>query len=71
VARETGIIGISGMTCEHCRQTVEKSLRSLSGVDKVKVSLEAGRVEVTYDPDRVALSRIRAAVVEAGYTPKD
>ena len=71
MAKETGIIGISGMTCDHCRQTVEKSLKSLSGVERVRVSLEAGRAEVTYDPDRVGLNKIRAAIGEAGYAPKD
>jgi len=63
-------IGVKGMTCGHCKMTVEKAVRSLEGVSDATVDLEAGSLTVSFDQDRMELDRIKKAVAEAGYTPE-
>jgi copper chaperone len=58
---------ISGMTCDHCVKTVEKSLQALKGVSRVHVDLAAQKVEVAYSPEAVTLDQIKKAITEAGY----
>ena len=60
------IIGVEGMTCNHCVARVEKALKGLPGVEGVKVDLKKKQAEVK------AISAtddaIKAAIVDAGYT---
>lgn len=39
---------VQGMTCSACVANVEKSLRSISGVDDVNVNLLSGKVAVSF-----------------------
>ncbi len=41
---------IYGMTCDDCRVTVEKGLKSLDGVKSAKVDFPAGYATVIIDP---------------------
>jgi Cu+-exporting ATPase len=58
---------ISGMTCATCVLTLEKSLSSVEGVEKVQVNLGTESAQVTYDPRKVQLSDLEKAVKESGY----
>jgi Cu+-exporting ATPase len=58
---------ISGMTCAMCSSTIEKSLASLPGVTKAEVNLANEFATVEYDPSKVALRDMDAAVSQAGY----
>jgi copper chaperone len=60
-------IKISGMTCDHCVKTVEKGIKSLPGVDRVKVDLDTQTADVAYSPDTVTLDQIKKAITQAGY----
>jgi len=60
-------IQIGGMTCAACAQRVEKVIRKLEGVATVSVNYATEKASVTYDPQKVRLSTIRAAVEKAGY----
>ena len=56
---------VSGMTCDHCAETVARTLRQLPGVRKAEVNLKKGRAMVTgegLDPERLT-----AAVNDLGY----
>ena len=64
---ETKILKVGGMSCEHCVMAVTKAVGSIPGVDSVNVSLEAGTAEVGYDPARVSLDEIKAAIAEEDY----
>ena len=64
---ETKIIKVGGMSCEHCVKAVTNAVRSVAGVESVKVSLEAGSAEVKFDPALVSLDKIKAAIVEEDY----
>lgn len=64
--KEQITLSVVGMTCSHCTARVEKSLKSVNGVKKVKVNLEQANAVVTgANIDEAAL---RAAIEEAGYT---
>ena len=39
-------IKINGMTCEHCKRTVEKFISQIKGVQKVKVNLDKGLTDI-------------------------
>lgn len=36
----TKVMKINGMSCGHCKKSVEKALGAISGVDSVEVNLE-------------------------------
>ena len=56
---------IEGMSCGHCLNAVTKALSGLGGVeiDSVKI----GRAELRFDPSRIDVARIAAAVSDEGY----
>ncbi|MGE0158082.1 MAG: heavy metal translocating P-type ATPase [Gemmatimonadales bacterium] len=58
---------ITGMTCANCALTVERSLRRTGGVQDASVNFATERATVRYDPSRVALPALAAAVEDAGY----
>jgi copper chaperone CopZ len=64
---KTTRLKISGMTCGHCVQTVEKALRNAPGVRNATVHLDAGAAEVEYDESAVAPEQLIAVVEEEGY----
>jgi len=47
----TRIINIYGMSCNHCKMSVEKVLSRISGIDSFSVSLEKGEAEISGDPN--------------------
>ncbi len=62
------VLKIEGMSCQHCVVSISKALKDLKGIKDVKVSLEKGSAEVSYDDTLVTLSRMKDAVTNAGYT---
>ncbi len=63
------IIGVEGMSCNHCKMAVEKELKSLQGVKDAVVSLESKNAEIEYDENMVDIEKLRQAIKNAGYTP--
>ena len=58
-------IAIEGMSCGHCVARVEKSLKGVTGVTAVTVSLAEKSASVT--GEGLAEEALRAAVEDAGY----
>jgi copper ion binding protein len=65
---ESTTLDVQGMSCEHCVAAVTKATTSLAGVKSTNVVLETGKVTVSYDPNRVTLNDIKAAINEEGFT---
>jgi copper chaperone len=66
-------IGVHGMTCDHCVQSVRTEIMRIAGVQSVEVDLIPGGVSTVHivsdqpiDPDVLA-----AAIDEAGYDVAD
>jgi len=56
---------VTGMTCNHCRQAVQRALKEVPGSEAVQVDLRSGRAVVTGSPDPDELAK---AVESLGYT---
>jgi copper chaperone CopZ len=61
------IYKIGGMTCNHCKTSVETNLAKLSGVASVKVDLEKSLAYIEGTPDD---AQIRQTVETLGYEYK-
>ena len=64
---ETTILKVGGMTCNGCVRSVSNVLRGLPGVENAEVSLDKAQASVTFDPQKIDLSRLRSAIEDAGY----
>lgn len=64
-------LGVEGMTCAACSAAVERSVKRLDGVKEASVNLATNRLKLDYDPKKVKLSEVKAAIDKAGYKPKD
>ncbi|ASK62782.1 copper-binding protein [Virgibacillus phasianinus] len=60
-------LNVKGMTCGHCKSSVEGALRELDGVTSVEVDLSSGKVNVTYDQAKTSTDDMRQAVEDQGY----
>lgn len=57
---------VNGMTCSSCEVIIERNLRKVSGVEKVKASKSKDSVDVECS-DQVQVSELQAAVKDSGY----
>jgi copper ion binding protein len=64
---ETVMLSVPTVHCQACTLKIEESLDELEGVSANDVDLDAKTVTVSFDPDKVDLGRISAAIREAGY----
>jgi copper ion binding protein len=55
------------ISCGHCVATVKEAIGGLAGVVRVEADATTKRVDVAFDPERVSLAQIEAALDEAGY----
>jgi Cu+-exporting ATPase len=55
------------MSCAHCEATVKEAVGSLPGVAGVEANAAAKRIDIDFDPNRVSLAQIEAALDEVGY----
>lgn len=55
------------ISCGHCVATVKGAIGALPGVASVEADESTKRVEIDFDPGRVSLAQIEAALDEAGY----
>ena len=64
-------IAIGGMTCASCVARVERALRKVPGVADASVNLATESARVTVHDPALGAARLRRAVREAGYEPRD
>ncbi len=58
---------VPGISCDHCKVSIEKSVGDLAGVDKVEVDISARTVELSFDDAAVGLNQIIDTIEEVGY----
>ena len=58
---------VEGMTCSGCERTVSRVVGNLEGVTASKADLASSTVSVEYDPSKVNIDKIKAAVNSVGY----
>lgn len=65
---EKDVLLVEGMSCGHCKNSVEKAVRALTGVALAEVNLAEKTLAVEFDTAKVSLDKIKEAVDEEGYT---
>ncbi len=60
---------VSGMTCGHCVNSVTEELSKISGVEKVEVDLDSGKVDIDSN-EEISKVKIEEAIQEARYELK-
>lgn len=58
------------ISCGHCVATVKGAVGALAGVASVAANESTKQIDVSFDPSRVSLDQIEAALDEAGYPVK-
>lgn len=61
-------LNVEGMSCGHCVNTIEGTLRDMGATGKV--DLAAHTVTVDYDDSKLSLESIKEAIEEQGYDVK-
>ncbi|MHB8576522.1 MAG: heavy-metal-associated domain-containing protein [Dehalococcoidia bacterium] len=64
---ETIILTAPDISCDHCKNTIEKTVGALDGVQHVAVAVEPKQVTVQFDPAKVNRAQIVGAMDEEGY----
>jgi len=57
-------LSVPGMTCGHCKSSIEKAVADVDAAAKVSVDLENSTVSITSNLDEAALI---SAIKEGGY----
>lgn len=60
-------IKVEGMTCGHCKSSVEGALNKIEGVSSAEVNLEDNQVAVEYDESKVSDNDMSNAIEDQGY----
>ncbi|MFB6122224.1 MAG: heavy metal translocating P-type ATPase [Haloferacaceae archaeon] len=66
---ESVTIGITGMSCANCAETVDSALESAPGVVSAEVNFATDEAQVTYNPADASRSTLYDAIESAGYDP--
>ena len=60
-------LSVEGMHCGSCSALIEETLADQAGVTTASGDLDAARAVVEYDPARLDVGGIQAAIADAGY----
>lgn len=60
-------LNVQGMSCGHCVNSIQQNVGQINGVQSVKVNLEEGKVDVTFNSDAVSLKDIKDVIEDQGY----
>lgn len=61
---------VLGMSCNHCKMTVESALNKTPGVNEATVDLAAKNVTIHYDPSAASEDQLANIIEKAGYEVK-
>lgn len=64
---ETITLTAPDISCDHCKNTIERTIGALAGVTAVSVAIEPKQVTVVFDPAQVDRAAIVEALDEEGY----
>ena len=58
---------VPGISCGHCKSSIEGAVASMDGVARVEVSVIKRTVDVEYDPAQLDLAAIVSAIDDQGF----
>ena len=62
---------VTGMSCTSCADSISREVRKLKGVKQAYTRYSTGKLEVTYNPNKVSHEEIEDTVVACGYRCKN
>lgn len=62
----TSTFDVPDISCDHCKTSIEGSVQSVAGVEKVTVDVESKTVSVIHD-ESTAAETVVEAIEEQGY----
>ena len=62
---ENVVIVVKGMTCNHCKMSVEKNIGEIPGIDNVLADLESTHVEL--EGEKIDLALVKECIKELGF----
>lgn len=60
-------LNVPGVSCGHCKQSIEGAVSGMPGIDKVEVNIEPKTVDLVFDDSAVTLDSIIEAIEDQGY----
>lgn len=67
-ATRTVTIRVKGMTCGGCAISVENALKSIEGVEDVRVNYKSGKAVIKYDDQKVTVAKLREVITNTGFS---
>ncbi len=61
-------LSVPDVSCEHCVKAINGALSELPGVEAVTTDIPTKTVHLRYDPSKVSLEKVEAALDDVGYT---
>ena len=61
------VIQVEGMVCINCSQIIESSLKKMSGIERISVSVEEKMATVFYNRDTFSVKSICSAIEDLGF----
>jgi copper chaperone len=61
---------VEGMSCQHCKHSIETSVKQLDGVKEVTAYHNEGYVEVDFDDSQIKLEQIIEEIEDLGFDVK-
>lgn len=58
---------VEGMSCGHCKASVEKAVTAVEGVAQVDVDLAGKKVSISYAPGKTNPDALKKAITDQGY----
>ncbi|MGX8003779.1 copper chaperone CopZ [Staphylococcus hominis] len=65
------VIKVDGMSCDHCKNTIESALAKINGVRTAEVDLDKNEVRVDYNDELVSTKDFHDAIEDQGYDVKE
>ncbi|MEG1827866.1 MAG: heavy metal-associated domain-containing protein, partial [Cellulosilyticaceae bacterium] len=58
---------IHGMSCNSCKEKIEKKLSQTKGIKKYQVRLKEDKLNLEYNPEEIKIEKIKRVIKELGY----
>ncbi len=64
---QTVTISAPDISCDHCKNAIEKAVGAMDGVSSVNVLVDSKQVVVLFNPEQVSMESITETMDEEGY----
>ena len=66
------LVKVDGLSCPFCAYGVEKKLKTLDGVKKIKIKMNEGEAIITFEAGtKIDPDKIKEAVEDSGFTARE